>query len=148
MLIRELTNPECVEVLARAHLGRLACARFDQPYVVPIHFSFDSAAYCAYAFSTVGQKIRWMRDNPKVCLEVEEILDQHQWTTVIATGVYTEIQSDPGEAEARARASALFDSHAQWWLPATANVPWRGRSDIVIYRIRVEQLTGRRTSTA
>ena len=42
MLIHELTGDQCREVLGRAELGRLACSRFDQPYVVPIHFSFDA----------------------------------------------------------------------------------------------------------
>ena len=148
MLIRELTTEECRDVLARTHLGRLGCARLDQPYIVPIHFSFDDAARCVYAFSTIGQKVYWMRDNPKVCLEVEEIVDGHQWTTVVATGLYQEIQNDPGEADARTRAAELFEQRAEWWLPAAANVPWRGRSDIVIYRIQIERLTGRRTTAS
>lgn len=146
MLIRELTAEECQAVLARSHLGRLGCARLDQPYVVPIHFSFDAAANCAYAFSPVGQKVQWMRDNPKVCLEVEEIVDKHEWTTVIATGEYQEIQSDPHEAPARERAAALFGQDVEWWLPGIANVPWQGRNDIVIYRIRLDRISGRRTS--
>lgn len=50
--------------------------RFDQPYVVPIHLSLDAERSCVYAFSTVGQKILWMRENPQVCLEVEEIRDK------------------------------------------------------------------------
>jgi nitroimidazol reductase NimA-like FMN-containing flavoprotein (pyridoxamine 5'-phosphate oxidase superfamily) len=146
MLIHELTSAECLEVLGRTHLGRLGCARLNQPYIVPIHFSFDAAGKCVYAFSTVGQKVQWMRDNPKVCLEVEEIVDKHHWTTVLANGLYQEIQSDPAETEARNRAAELFDQRAEWWLPAAANVPWRGRNDIVIYRIQIECLTGRRTS--
>ena len=76
MLIHELTPDDCRELLARSSLGRLACARFDQPYVVPIHFSLDAERSCVYAFSTVGQKILWMRENPQVCLEVEEIRDK------------------------------------------------------------------------
>ena len=61
MLIHELTGDQCREVLGRAELGRLACSRFDQPYVVPIHFSFDPDSDCIYGFSTVGQKVQWMR---------------------------------------------------------------------------------------
>lgn len=145
MLIRELTTEECREVLARTTLGRLGCSRFDQPYIVPIHFSFDDAASCVYAFSTVGQKVHWMRENPKVCLEVEEVADRHHWTTIVASGLYQELPNDPSQAGARARAAALFEHRAEWWLPAAANVLWRGRSDIVICRIQIERLTGRRT---
>src|SRR4029079_15826948 len=98
MLIRELTNDECIEVLARNHLGHLGCARLDQPYVVPIHFSFDAAPLCAYAFSTVGQKVHWMRDNPKVCLEVAEVTDKQHWVTVVANGVYQDNKTTTDEA--------------------------------------------------
>ena len=82
MLVHELSATDCLEVLRRSDLGRLACAHNDQPYVVPIHFSFDAGRNCLYACSTVGQKIGWMRQNPKVCLEIEEFADKDHWTTV------------------------------------------------------------------
>ena len=86
MLIHELTPAECRDVLWRAKLGRLACAKDDQPYVVPIQLSYDALSDALYAFSTVGQKIEWMRTNPKVCVEIEEITDKSHWTTVIVFG--------------------------------------------------------------
>ena len=146
MLIRELTPEQCREVLSRAALGRLACSRFDQPYVVPIHFSFDAEKNCIYAFSTVGQKVQWMRDNPKVCLEVEDIDDKNSWTTVVVFGRYEEIHQSSGDSEARERAEQLFATRPGWWLPAAAKVPGRDRPDVVVCRIQIEQLTGRRTA--
>ena len=145
MLIHELTPEQCREVLGRAALGRLACSRFDQPYVVPIHFSFDARKDCIYAFSTVGQKVQWMRDNPKVCLEVEEIDDRHSWTTVVVFGRYEEIHQSSEESEARGRAEQLFAARPGWWQPATAKVQGRQHHDVVVFRLRVERLTGRRT---
>jgi uncharacterized protein len=49
MLIHELTPTECAEILRRTNLGRLACAKDGQPYVVPVHFSFDLERSCVYA---------------------------------------------------------------------------------------------------
>jgi nitroimidazol reductase NimA-like FMN-containing flavoprotein (pyridoxamine 5'-phosphate oxidase superfamily) len=146
MLIHELTREQCREVLSRAGLGRLACSRFDQPYVVPIHFSFDAEKDCIYAFSTVGQKIQWMRENPRACLEVEEIDDKNSWTTVVVFGRYEEIHQSSGESEARERAEQLFAARPGWWLPATAKVSGREHPDVVVYRIQIERLTGRRTA--
>ena len=146
MLIHELTREQCCEVLGRAELGRLACSRFDQPYVVPIHFSFDPDSDCIYAFSTVGQKVQWMRENPKVCLEVEDIDDKNSWTTVVVIGRYDEIHQSPGEAEARERAEQLFAARPGWWLPAAAKIPGRDRHDVVVCRLQIERLTGRRTA--
>jgi nitroimidazol reductase NimA-like FMN-containing flavoprotein (pyridoxamine 5'-phosphate oxidase superfamily) len=144
MLIHELTSDQCRDVLSRAELGRLACARFDQPYVVPIHFSFDPARNCVYAFSTVGQKIQWMRENPKVCLAVDEVHDKDVWTTVLAFGRYEELEREPEEGDARGRAEALFAKRNEWWLPAAAKVGGRDPHEVVVYRIQIDRVTGRR----
>lgn len=127
-------------------MGRLGCARFDQPYIVPIHFSFDAERNCLYAFSTIGQKIEWMRQNPKVCVEVEEIADKNHWTTVLVIGRYEEIRRDPDESEARRRAEHLFQERPEWWLPATGQVRPREHHQIVVYRIQIDRLTGRRAA--
>jgi uncharacterized protein len=144
MHIHELSRDQCRGVLSRTELGRLACARFDQPYVVPIHFSFDAARNCVYAFSAVGQKVEWMRENPKVCLAVDEIRDKESWTTVLAFGRYEELDRQPDQGEARRRAEALFAERQEWWLPAAAKVAGRERHDVVVYRIQIDRLTGRR----
>ena len=144
MLIHALNPHECREVLGRCDLGRLGCARFDQPYVVPIHFSFDSDRDCVYAFSTVGQKILWMRENPKVCLEVDEIADKDVWTTVLAFGRYEELHRNADDREARGRAEALFATRYEWGLPAAAKIAGREHHDMVLYRIQIDRLTGRR----
>jgi len=144
MLIHELTTAQCTEVLARTSLGRLACARAGQPYVVPIHFSFDSEGPGLYAFSTVGQKIVWMRENPKVCVEVEEISDKNRWTTVLVFGRYEEIQDSPDDAARRQRVWESFQQRPEWWLPAAAKLPSQERHAMVIFRIHIDRLTGRR----
>ena len=56
MVIRDLTREQCEALLARTSLGRLACVRDGQPYIVPILFSFDPSTRHLYCFSTVGQK--------------------------------------------------------------------------------------------
>jgi uncharacterized protein len=146
MLIQPLTNQECAEILGRNHLGHLACARLNQPYVVPIHFSFDAERNCVFGFSTVGQKIEWMRENPKVCLEVEEIVDKYRWATVIVNGRYDEIHHADGEAGTRQRAEDLFRERREWWLPAAAKLPAQERPAVVVYRIQITAMTGRRAS--
>ena len=146
MIVHELTPQECTDVLHRTPLGRIGCARDGQPYVVPIHFSFDAEARCVYAFSAVGQKVEWMRENPLVCLEVEDIGDKDHWSTVIVFGRYEEIHAAPAEAEARRRAEALFQQRPEWWQPAAAKVGSTERHAVVIYRINIDRITGRRAA--
>jgi hypothetical protein len=42
MIVREMTEAECLTTLARTRLGRLACAHENQPYVVPIYFVYET----------------------------------------------------------------------------------------------------------
>jgi uncharacterized protein len=145
MLIHDLTAAECRDVLARSSVARLACARADQPYVVPIFFSFDAHDDCLYGFSTLGQKIDWMRGNPKVCVEVDEIGGQNQWTTIVVFGRYEEVGDSSEHAATRHRAYDLFQERRQWWLPAAAKL--RGGEEHhspVVYRIHISRMTGRR----
>ena len=146
MLIHELTPDECAELLSRTHLGRLGCSRFNQPYIVPIHFSFDREDNYIYAFSMLGQKIEWMRKNPRVCLEVEEITDKDHWTTVLAVGRYKEIRQTPADDDARRRAEQLFQQRREWWLPGAARTSAGEREQVVLYRIEVDRVTGRRAA--
>jgi len=146
MLIHELTPTQCADVLERANVGRLGCSKEGQPYVVPISFSFDRDRGCVYGFSTVGQKIEWMRQNPLVCLEVDDVQDKNHWQTVIIFGRYEEIQDSPEEAEARQRAEALFQQRSEWWLPAAAKVGSRERHAVVVYRIHIDRISGRRAT--
>jgi nitroimidazol reductase NimA-like FMN-containing flavoprotein (pyridoxamine 5'-phosphate oxidase superfamily) len=145
MLVHKLTAAECRDVLVRARLGRLACARYHQPYVVPVSVYFDPDDNAVYGFSNVGQKIRWMRENPRVCVEVEEIVSRHNWTTVVAIGRYYEIPKTAAAARFRRRAYELFEKQSEWWLPGAAKVAaGEGDTVSVVYRIRIGRLTGRR----
>ena len=149
MLVHRMTSGECRTLLARARYGRLACARADQPYIVPISLHYDIEDDSVYGFSTVGRKIRWMRDNPLVCLEVEEIVSRTEWQTVIALGRYEEVlRTGPGAA-LRQRAMELFGRHRDWWLPGAAKVASDEPHTVpVVYRIRLGRITGRRASAA
>lgn len=149
MLVHELNEDECAEVLERSSLGRLACSRFDQPYIVPIHFAFDAERKCLYAFSTIGQKIDWMRENPKVCVEVDEMIDQFNWTSVVAFGRYEEISDARRDEDLRRQATALFQHRSNWWFPALGKLAsGEEHHSTVVYRILIDRLSGRRAARA
>jgi nitroimidazol reductase NimA-like FMN-containing flavoprotein (pyridoxamine 5'-phosphate oxidase superfamily) len=144
MLIHELTREECLEVLGRNALGRLACVQDAQPYIVPVCFNLDGGYL--YGFATVGQKVHWMRANPLVCLEVEEVSDRRHWTTVLAFGSYEELTDSAEHTAAQRRAQEMFAARDRWWEPATGKTTSREPHAAVLYRIGVHRLTGRRTS--
>jgi nitroimidazol reductase NimA-like FMN-containing flavoprotein (pyridoxamine 5'-phosphate oxidase superfamily) len=148
VLIRELAIEECEKVLAAGRLGRLACARDNQPYTVPFHFAYDGKA-CLYAFSTLGQKIEWMRSNPLVCVEVDEIKEQNDWTTIVIFGKYEELVDTQQFAADRSYAYDLLSRQPMWWEPAYVAGTHRRPCDCtdpIYFRIHISHMTGHRAS--
>lgn len=146
MLLRELSTEQCIDLLKHTTLGHLGCALAGQPYVVPIHFSYDAERNCLYAFSALGQKISWMRENPYVCVELSDITDKNRWTSVLVFGRYEEVQDSPEYAETRKRVWELFQGRREWWLPAAAKVGSREAPPVLIFQISIDRLTGRGAS--
>jgi len=145
MTIHELTAAECEEFLSRATVGRLGCSHRDQPYIVPISLYFGRKEQCLYGFSTVGKKIEWMRENSRVCVEVDEISDQHQWTTVLVMGRYEELDASDARKRERQRALDLFQAQSRWWLPAGAKLSSGVEHESpVVYCIHISSVSGRR----
>lgn len=146
MLVHEMNRTECIAVLQRNRVGRLGYAHFEQPCIVPIQLFFDAARDQIYGFSMVGEKVSSMRRNPRVCVEVDEIVDKDHWATVLVLGRYREIHRDPREAEALGRAERLFRERDEWWLPGAAACDAKEHDHAVVYRITVDRLTGRRAA--
>ena len=143
MLIEAMTAQECWTMLGRNNLARLACARDNQPYVVPVRVDLDGEFL--YGYATLGRKIEWMRTNPLVCLEYEEVTSPRQWGSLVVFGRYEELPSTPDHQHARQVAEQLFQKHPMWWEPATVPLGGDARRTPIVFRIHVDSVTGRRT---
>jgi len=145
VLIQEMTKEESLALLSRTHLARLACAQGCQPYVVPCYFIYNNNFL--YSFTTVGQKIDWMRANPLVCVEADEVVSPHQWESVVVFGRYEEL---PDISERRF-AYTLLQQKAMWSEPGYVKTIRHGTQRplvTVFYRIRVVDITGHRATLA
>ena len=145
MLIENMSLQDSTNVLIRARFGRLACVNDGQPYITPIYFAYHDSSL--YSFSAVGQKIHWMRSNPLVCAEVEEISNQQSWSTVIIFGKYEELLDTPEHGAKRQRAYDLLQKRPMWWEPASAPLVHAeavNPSDLVYFRIIIDRVSGRR----
>jgi uncharacterized protein len=144
MVISELTERECIDFLQRSSLGRLASSEDNQPYVVPVRFAFESNA--VYVLSTLGQKIEWMRNNPKVCFAVDEIKTESDWTSVLSFGNYQELTS-PRYNDEREHAKQLLEHGFRWWQTAFAERQAKTDKqliDPIFFRINLAWVTGLR----
>ena len=144
MIIREMTKEECSSALGGADFGRLACARGNQPYIVPIYFSYDGKHL--YGVTTAGQKIEWMRSNPLVCLEIDERASHFQWMSVIVFGRYEELAEAPEYADARSHALEVLQKRETWWQTASAATETREQRPPIFFRIHISQVTGHRAT--
>src|SRR5689334_24323908 len=108
MVIHELTPADCADILSRTSVGRLACCRMNQPYVVPVSIVYDARQVCLFSFSTIGKKVEWMRTNPSVCVEVEDLEDRFNWTTIVIFGRYDEISNAPRSEEHTSELQSQF----------------------------------------
>jgi uncharacterized protein len=146
MVITEMNEEECGAFLTSASLGRLGCALDNQPYVVPIYFAYEPAYI--YVLSTFGQKTEWMRANPRVCLEVDEIKDQSQWVSVIANGRYEELPEPQYTAE-REHARKRLGKRYRWWQNALGERQLRLGDELItslFFRILIDSMTGLRAT--
>jgi nitroimidazol reductase NimA-like FMN-containing flavoprotein (pyridoxamine 5'-phosphate oxidase superfamily) len=145
MFIHEMTEDECRTALEHGSFGRLACAHDDQPYVVPMYFSYDR--HHLYGFSTLGQKIEWMRSNPLVCVEIDERTSHHLWMSVVVTGRYEELVDAREFEHKRAHAHDVLQKRAMWWEPAYVATERRKELTPIFYRIHIKHMTGHRATS-
>jgi nitroimidazol reductase NimA-like FMN-containing flavoprotein (pyridoxamine 5'-phosphate oxidase superfamily) len=135
-VIRELPADEIEALIRRSIIGRIACCDHGaegtsgrRPYLVPIAFGYDGASL--FAHSGPGRKLATMRANPLVTVEMDEATAPDSWRSVVAEGVFEEIEH-PADCEAALR--TLY--------PSPALIPDL-RAHTVVFRIRLTAKTGR-----
>jgi nitroimidazol reductase NimA-like FMN-containing flavoprotein (pyridoxamine 5'-phosphate oxidase superfamily) len=141
--VKELSDSEIAELLRRTGYGHLACARGGEPYVVPVHFAYDDGDI--YVYTTEGKKFEIIKENPRVCLQAEQVKDNQHWLSVIVDGEAVQIVDE----QERERAMKLITAVNPTLTPAVS-VHWMDnwvRENIeVIYRIHPLRVSGRRSS--
>ena len=146
-MIQEMTRQASLDLLARTYFGRLACAQANQPYVVPFYFTYHNDSL--YSFATVGQKIAWMRTNPMVCVEADEVVSPEEWVSVIVFGRYEELPDTPEYQPQRAVAHNVLQKQGMWWEPGHVKTILHGTERQMVpvfYRINIGEITGHRAT--
>lgn len=142
MIIEEMTEAECLGMLARTNVARLACAQNDQPYIIPIRVELEGRFL--YGYATLGQKIEWMRQNPRVCLEFDELTAHARWTSVVVVGLYEELPDVPAYEGLRQIAERVFQRHPIWWEPASVPLTAHEHRTPIVFRVGIGRVSGRR----
>src|SRR5712692_2118561 len=92
-----LSEAEARTVISAGKIGHLGCIVKGEPYVVPLNYLLNGDYI--YSHSLPGRKIRSLRVNPRVCLQVERIDDDFHWRSAIAFGHFGELRDDLERAQ-------------------------------------------------
>lgn len=131
-VIRTLSAERIERLLRESVIARLACCGHEagaRPYLVPLPCFYDGESLVA--LSGPGRKIRLMRANPLVTIEVDRGTAADRWESVVAEGIYEEIV-DAEERKAALR--TIFDKSGE--------APSLDESTI-LFRIRLTAKSGR-----
>ncbi|MBL0146258.1 MAG: pyridoxamine 5'-phosphate oxidase family protein [Chitinophagaceae bacterium] len=147
-MIGKLTDEQIEEVLYRNIVGHLGCNDERQNYVVPISYVYDGKSIIAHSLE--GLKINLMRNNPNVCIEVDDIKNFNNWKSVILWGQYQELTDERDRYYAM---KFFVDKLMRLKISETAAPPEMieerihprspGNLKPVIYRIIITKKTGR-----
>lgn len=140
--IEEMGNSEIEALLEKTGYGHLACARNNEPYVVPIHYAYLKPY--VYIYTTLGKKAEMINENPRVCLQIEEVADNKHWHSVVIYGAAERLTD---ETEREIALNAIVETNPT--LTPAVSIRWMDnwvRENIeVIYRITPTEMTGRAT---
>lgn len=137
----ELTPNEMDELLYSNCIGHIGGCFAGRTYVLPINYAYDGE--CIYGCSLEGIKTQICCTNPEICFQVEQIFDGGNWRSVLIWGAYEELHG-----EEAAQALQVITRHMTMQI-ASGNalhefkVRQSGNTKIIIYRIHINEMSGR-----
>lgn len=136
-MMRMLSNEEARQLFQSARVVRLGCIVNGEPYVVPINCHLEGDHL--YSHSLPGLKITGLRENPRACVQVDQIESDLQWRSAIAFGRYEEITKSNERADVLSGLLRKFPMLT----PVESAIAIDGSSpEVIVFRINIERLTG------
>jgi hypothetical protein len=135
--IRELSREECIALLAKNHIGRIAFSHRDHVDIEPISYVYDDG--WLYGRTGHGTKLRTLAHNRWVAFETDEIIAPSNWRSVVVKGALYLLEPDGAHAAAHARAVEVLRSFIPHAFDEKDPAPER----TIVFRIHADQMTGR-----
>jgi len=136
-----MSPDEIDEFVLSQKVGRVGCHVDGETYVVPVIFGWDGN--CIYVYTTEGKKVDMMRENQRVCFEIDEYLTSGGWRSVIAQGVFEELEGD----EALRALQIITERVSSNREGGSSRPRGEGRTPVA-FRIRTNDVTGRKVEIA
>jgi uncharacterized protein len=147
-MIGYLTQEQSEALLSENIFGHIGCNDGFNTYVYPTNYVYDGKYI--YCHSPAGTRVSVMRENKRVCFQVDMVESFVNWKSVMVLGQYEELEDE----RSRYYAMKAFNDKAlqikisKDLLSSLAlekvlhpNLPHNSRP--VIYRISMDEITGR-----
>lgn len=132
-MVEYLSKDDSESLLTENALGHLGCYDGFNSYVFPTNYVYDGKDI--YCLSMVGAKVNIMRQNKRVCLQVDAVNDFDNWKSVMVHGDYSEL------ADERERYYAIKKFNES--LLHVKMSEGGKNTKLIIYKISVDEITGR-----
>lgn len=143
-IFRELTRAECDALLERNLVGRIAFTFRDRVDIEPVHYVY--AKGWLHGRTSLGTKLATLRHHPWIAFEVDETHGLYDWRSVIVHGVVHLPERDGSPTDQDAYESTLRLIRKLEPLALELGDPTPKRQ--VLFRIHVDEMTGRAATTA
>lgn len=132
-----LSDADARDVLMRHHVGRIAYVANAHVDIEPIHYVADGE--WVYGRTSIGTKLATLVHRPRCAFEVDEIHGLFDWTSVVVKGAFHLLDPETGSPDLHGRAIELL----RRLVPGTLTVGDPAPHRVVLFGIRVDQITGR-----
>ena len=135
-MMKTLSSDEARKLFETARVAHLGCIVNGEPYVVPISCVLENNYL--YSHSLNGMKISAMRENPRACVQVDEIDSEFSWRSAIAFGRYEEIAKPDERAEVINKLFRVYPLLT----PVESTIALDGLAqEVIVFRIRIDRIT-------
>ncbi len=149
-MIKDLNTKDCLKLLRKNYIGRLAYIMGESPYVIPItYYYYDATDNSIISYSLEGHKIDAMRKKQMVSLEVDEIETVSRWKSVLVHGDFEELSGIDAKNLLRQFSRGVKDiinqepdKDVKFINEFSSKLDAEGASPVV-YRIKIREITGK-----
>tara|TARA_R110000744_G_scaffold88464_3_gene172495 strand:- start:8602 stop:9057 length:456 start_codon:yes stop_codon:yes gene_type:complete len=147
-MIKNLKTEEGIRLLSDNYIGRLAFICQGNPYVVPITYYYDETSNSILGYSAEGHKMNAMRKNRSVSLEVDEITAVNNWQSILAHGIFEELQGSEAKFLLHRFAQGVKNIiiRKEKIIPQSINAfssKMNSPETPIVFRIKIVEITGK-----
>ena len=142
-MLSELPSDVIETMLVNQYFGRIGWAADNRILIEPVMYYYDG--HSIYGLTRQGTKTQLLDKNPNVAFEIDEVVSQDSWRSVVIEGVYEELHNNDRDNALfflRQRKIPVFTDE-RFGYPGVDSLLEHKVVYPVVYRIRIMSKTGR-----